>query len=722
MEQEFSHRIWFRPSDPYLAEFDDFKKTFGNDENILLIYKHPDGVFTQESVELVKKLTDTLWKTPNIVRVDSLSNYSYVRAEGDEIIIEPFLEDLKLNPDILSKRESIASEQEDIWNFLISKDKKTTVIYGRMRPIDKGIIHYNHSLKELRKKLKEIKFPDGSEFHIGGTVPLNVSFRNTSMKDLNIVMPLLVLTILFLLGLIFKTIKGIVFPALELIVTMAMTMGIAGWLGIKFSMIISMVPMIIAAIALADTIHILASYRENKEIGLDNEKALENSLRVNLRPTFLTTISTCLGFIGLTTADLLPIHDLGFLSAIGVVVAWLTSTFMVVPLLRIFPINFKPRANSKLNSLEYVKWLKKNRFIIISFFLLLAIGASYLSYTNKVNSNIIKYFKKSVPVRVANEFLKDNVGGYAGVQIVIDSGETDGIKEPGFLKKVASLQAKIQSFPEISKVASLVDVIKKMNKSLMGDKQSEFKIPNEKDKIAQEILLFELSQPAGKSLNYFKTSDFRKVRLDVLWTIDESVIAVGMIEKLRKLIKDSGLNGKVTGKAALITGLDKYIIKTFFSSILAAIGLVSLLMMFLFRSFTLGLFSMVPNVLPPVLGLGFLTLMGGNIDVGVILITSVCLGIAVDDTIYFFSHFLEGRKKGGTDVEILSRVINHSGKSLTYTTIILVLSFSTFVLGDFQPNRNFGLLTAFVLTMALVCDLVLLPVMLMFLKNDKKKN
>ncbi|OUR97082.1 hypothetical protein A9Q84_12180 [Halobacteriovorax marinus] len=719
MGSESSHRIWFRSNDPYLKEFDEFKKRFGNDENILLIVHAKDGLFNKEAIKELESLTELLWQTPNIVRVDSLTNYSLVTSKNDDINIEAFIEDAaSLTQSELDQKSKVIQALPDVKNFLIDKDNKTTVIYGRLRPIEKALVYYNQSLKHIDKKLEELDFKK-IEVKIGGTAPLNVAFRNISMSDLNKILPLVLLSIVVILFLVFKSFKIIIFLAIELAFAIISTMGVAGWLGINFSMIISMVPIIIAAITLADTVHILSTYREEK-LALNNEESLKSSLLKNFNPTFLTTISTMIGFLGLMSSDLKPIKDLGAISALGVLFSWLASLYIVIPLCKLFPVAFKYDGTSskKINGEKFVSFLSHHKLKVLSLFLVVTVFSVFISLKNEVNSNVMKYFAKDVPVRVANEFLREKIGGYSGVQIVFKTNIDGGIKDPAFLRKVESFSSIIQSWDEISKVNSLVDILKKTNKSLHGDQQQYFAIPKSRDLVAQEILLYELSIPEGKNLSYWFNTNYETLRMDIIWKIDDSVKALETINKIKDEISKSGLNGSVTGKAAIIMGLDSYIVSTFATSILTALVLVAFLMMYLFRSVKMGLLSMIPNLLPPLYGLAFLTLIGGNIDVGVILITAICLGIAVDDTIYFLTNFNNHYKKTKCKNESLIISLNSIGTSLINTTIILVLSFMCFIFSDFEPNRNFGIITAFVLTMALITDLVLLPALLVNRSRD----
>ncbi|MCP4911909.1 MAG: MMPL family transporter [Oligoflexia bacterium] len=709
MGREYSHRIWFKQGDVYLQEFDEFQAVYGNDENIVIAYKNQKGILDDQSLAKIKKIENILWETPNVVRVDSLMNNSIITGANDEVNISPFEEVAKQNV-LISSRKKILSSHPELQNYLINKDYNTTLIYARFRPIEKAVIEYNKSLNHLHPKLKEIKLDSSEVIHVGGTVPLNISFSNTTNSDMRKVLPLVILSILVLIYFSFKSFYVLLLIMFEIGFTIIYSLGFAGWIGINFSMILSMVPCIIAAVALADSVHIFGSYKYNMVEGDYPKVALKKALKDNIRPTLLTTFSTAFGFIGLSASELKPIHDLGIVAGFGVIAAWFTSYFLVAPLLNLKAVELeKTKLFSFVVSMD---WVKKNATSILTLAIFLLSFGGYFAFKNEVNSNIIKYFSKDSEIRMANEFLLKNIGGYSGVQIVLDSGSQDGIKDPIWIQNSAELIDKISKLPYVVKVSSIHTSLEKIH-NVLGESGGN-RFPKKREQIAQELLLFQLSQPVGKDIHYWLDRNYQTIRVDVLWNVDTSKKSVEAINELRALINSSQVKGKVTGKAALITGLDQYILTTFVKSIFISLIFVLIFMSFSFKSLKMGLLTLIPNICPPLIGLGFLTLLGGNIDVGVILIVSVCLGISVDDTIYFFSYLFKYKKRypNLTIDEQLKKVLNHSSRSLTLTTFILAISFGLFIVADFTPNRNFGVVTSIVLLGAYFFDLFVIPAFL----------
>ncbi|MEC7182764.1 MAG: MMPL family transporter, partial [Bdellovibrionota bacterium] len=264
-------------------------------------------------------------------------------------------------------------------------------------------------------------------------------------------------------------------------------------------------------------------------------------------------------------------------------------------------------------------------------------------------------------------------------------------------------------------------ILKSMNRSLHGGSQEYYKVPETKKGVAEQLFLYTMSLPQGMDINNRVTLDNSEIRLSILWDLLDSKTSLETIDKIEKKAKDLGLNAYATGKLPLYQRMDGYVVKTFFTSITMALVLVTILLIVIFKSFKFGFLSLIPNVYPLVLGAGAMQLMGKNIDLGTALVTSVCLGIAVDDTIHFLTN-LNRRLKKSNDLEYsLAQVLTFTGPALLFTTIILVAGFGVLAFADFVPNYNFGILSVLVLITALITDLVLLPAILLRLDKNKKR-
>ncbi len=727
VKSDFSYRIWFRDSEPLLKLYDDFQAKFGNDDLVNIIIHSPDGIFDTQTIEIIKEATDQLWLVPDVISVDSITNYQWTTAVEDDLTIEDFIPE-EYDQELLLQKRKLALADKTLPDYLINRKATVTNIYAKIKPYfvgapdDKLIIE---KTRELIKKIKErLPKDDKHEFYINGSLDINNTFREVSEHDIVTIFPIVMLLIFIFLLYTFKRVIGLILPIVIIVVTTLSTFGFAGYLGIKFNNLIAMVPTILIAIAIADSVHVLVSYFQFRSLGESNVDATRSAFEKNIKPTLLTSISTAIGFLSCTTSDLIPLRDMGILAAFGTMFAWLYTMLIICPVLSLKDVKWDKKAektedqNTFAVATKIVTLVDKYKKHIVFGTIMLSAVFIYYGSKNEVNSNPYDYFSEQVPLTKSNNFTLENLGGFYGPQLVIESGVKDGIKDPKFLQSVDRYQRWLEDKEYISRVTSIVEIVKSMNKSFHGDKEEFYSIPDSRKTIAELLFLYEMSLPQGKDLNDRMTINRDALRMAVLWTTQGSKLSLQRMAMMEDKAKDFGLKAVVTGKIPIYQNMTTFVVKSFFSSITMALIGISILLVIVFGSIKLGLLSMIPNIIPLAIGAGIMTFLHRPIDVGTALVSSVCLGIVVDDTIHFLTTYNLCKNKGMSNKDSLIYVLGTTGAALFWTTAILVVGFGAMIFADFTPNSNFGLLTAIVLTVALVIDLIFLPALLLL---EKKK-
>jgi uncharacterized protein len=726
IESDFTYRVWFNDDNPALQQFDKFEKTFGNDDSVIFVLKFKKGdTFTVSNLSILKGLTEKMWRIPNVIRVDSLDNVLDIRGLGDDIDISPLVPDdvSTMSKEELENLRSRISSMDRPKNFLISKDLKSVALYGNIKPFVDQIPEYEATVKKAREILENLRKKPNIEIHLTGTAPITESFKEQTKADLKLVTPILVIVIFISIYFIFKSFLPIPLVITMIILTIISSLGIGSLAHVKLNIVTSMLPNILMAISIADSIHLLKSFQKYLQEFDDKTLAIHKAVEKVLLPTILTTLSTGLGFLSLSFSDLKPIAALGSLAFMGTFAAIFFTYFWLVPLLTFLPFKANKSARLKAKSekkisrtkflVGYIQYLK---YPISIFFILLTSFSIFISRDNIINSNVIEYFKPKLPIVVAQKFIEKNIGGVGVIEVVLDSKEQDGVLNPDFLSRADQYQEWILKQYKVTKVNSIISIVKEMNHVLTG----KLEIPKNRKSIAENIFLYSLSLPQGMGLTYWTSQNQRMMRLKI------QIIGIGSHQGVKRIniIKSGaerfGLAARVTGKASLVSKLDQMIVDTFIVSMSLAVFLVSLFMVFIFKSIKLGLLSMIPNIVPPILGLGIMNILNLPIDVSTILISSVCLGIAVDDTIYFISDYHKSYSKSNNAFVAILDVYSHTGSALFWTTFVLVSGFLCFTLGSFTPNSNFGFLTSIVLSLALIADLIFLPALLFIIDGKRK--
>jgi predicted RND superfamily exporter protein len=709
----FGIRIWFKQGDVLIEKFDRFQKVFGSENTIFLSVSHQDELWEKEKIAKLLSLQEKLWDLPDVSRVESLFNYSMIKMEEDDFVIEQVLEDPHVN---LAEIKKLALSNLDLPGIYISKDGSMVNTIIRLKPSYQGNEDYSHVMKELKDLISPLK-DDGFDFAIIGTTPVVEEFRVFGENDLALMIPVLLLLVAISLLVILKSKLGLGATFSVITLSVVSTFGLSGYLGIQLNNISSMVPMVIIAIALADSIHFISS------IHMKGKTLLENcrySFQKNFAGTLLTSVTTTLGFLSLTTSDIVPIRDFGILCAFGSTIAWVYSILVVIPLYLKFGENekmlehsmpFPSQAICNLVEFHYKK--------IVIVFIFITGGFLWLASHNKVNSNPFEYIDPSTQIYKDNELLKENFGGLSAFEILFDSGKVDGVYNPEFLRKMDEFQAwYLDNYPD-ARMASMINTMKYLNQGFNGAKKENFKLPTDSKIAAEQMLYYSMERPPNLDITNVIDIKNRYLRSTLFWEIQDSDRYIGETRKIQKKIEELGLDGLITGREYLYNGMNDYVVESYFTSIAITIFLITILMMFILKSFTLGLISMLPNLVPLIIGAGTIYLSGKNIDVGIVLVSSICYGIAIDDTIHFLLDYKRKAHTGEKFRDIFKEVLDGTGTALTTTTFIIVLSFSVFWFARFIPNYNFGVFSSLILTIALLTDFLLLPSLLYLLKLKK---
>jgi predicted RND superfamily exporter protein len=723
VEMDGSYRIWFGEDSKILTDYDDFRKTFGNDDGVVIVFKDPNGIFNKKALSSIDRITQALWKTKYIARVDSLTNYQYVHTnpdEPDDIVVEDFIQNIdKASSSYFENRKQIATSDPLVVDAFISKDGTTTMISARLTP---KVNDQSDKSLEIMGYLNKILAPEiaqtGYKYWINGGPALNEAFVVIGTNDATTFTPLVLLASMILLLFLFRRVSGSLIPIAVVIFTFLTVLAVQVLLGYKLNNFTANLPVFVVAIGIADAVHIYSVWLTHKQEGDDNEYAVLKSMQKNFLPIFLTSLTTAIGFATLTISEVIPILTLGIATASGAVLAFIISIVWMPAILLLLKKPIKAHlveATKAKEPLGYGKFIvansKKIVIITIAIFILLSLGL----FQVKVDSNTIRYFDKEVEIRQSTEFMMKNLTGPMAYEIVVDSGVKDGIKNPKFMKTVEKFYQEFQStYPEVRHLASLIDTVKRFNKIVDGKDE----IPNSQNLIAQYLLLYSLSLPQGMEINDKMDINEQKLRVTGQVDIVDTSKDLEMMAYIEEWWAKTEYSATIQGQTAMFAYMQKDVTDTLIYSLSLAIFLVTLIMFFIFRRISILWVFILPNILPVILVVGLMGWIGISIDIGVAIAGAIIIGVAVDDTIHFLVKYFDARKRGLHMEETFDEVLRYAGKAILFTTIILSVSFSLFAFSNFSPNQNFGIVTAFALLVALVIDLLLLPALLSLADRD----
>ena len=720
------HRALFGEDNPQLLAFDALEDTYsGSNTALIAIAPREGSVFTREALGAVVELTEAAWRVPYSTRVNSLTNYTHSEAFGDELVVAPLVEDAQSLSDAdLARIEGIALNAIDIAGRLVSHDGRVgglAINFALPEESSDAVIEITDYLAALLDEARE-SHPNIAYYQTGD-IALSRVFTDATKDDTENLLPIVFLIIVIVTAVLLRSLFATVAVVVALIFTVNTTMGFAGWIGTILTPISATVPIIIITVAVAHSIHIATAALLGMGQGLDKNAAITESLRVNAYPVFLSSATTAIGFLSLNASDSPPFRVLGNLVAFGVLCAFFYSMTLLPTLLSILPLRALPVRAERLDFFDrFSTFVIARRTFLLWFVVLLAVVLSMGIWRIELTDNWTRYFDDRYEFRRDTDFVIENLTGLESLEYSLNAGREGGITDPDYLRAVDAFAEWYREQPEVSHVQAFPDIMKRLNKNMHGDAPAFYRVPDDPDLAAQYLLLYELSLPFGSDLND---------RIDVAKSATRmTVLARGSLSAAHQRALDvraqawlganaPQLTTEATGLSMVTAYLSQRNINSMLRGMIVAMGLISLILLWVFKSVRLGLVSLVPNFLPIAMSFGLWGYLVGPVGLGgsVFIVISFC--IIVDDTIHFLSKYQKARREGLSAPEAVCATFSTVGQALWTTTVILSLGFLVLVLSGFESTVTLGVMVSGTITLALLADFLLLPSLLMAIDRRK---
>ena len=719
---------FFPENDTLTTSHLSIEDTYSSMDNAVIGIGVKEGtVFTNEVLSLIEDLTERAWKTPHSLRVDSLSNYSYVSADGDDLYIEPFLEgsstyDLKT----LKEKELIIEEEELAYGAIISKDKKTSLINIVFDPPRKDIeAEYQESLnyvlgflEEARKNHPEV------DLIISGIVYMEYQSPMLLKAQMPKLMPTAILVILLTLFLLLRSLVAVAGSFLVILMSVVSAMGSIGFMSGDIAQPFIMVPILIATLAVADCVHLFTLYFQNLDSSRKSKEAMLESLKLNLQPLFLTSLTTAIGFLSLNLAPVEPLRGIGNGVAVGVFLAFIFTVLLLAPIVSYFNvkqsknINFQKNIARKLGRFS-IKNYKRLLVIVpvISCFLMAFIPL------NKTNDNPLEFYSERYTTSAADsKWISQRIGGTFPVSYELYSQGI--VSDPEFLREVDKFSEWLASNKEVLHVSSLSKIMKNLNKTLHGKQEEWNIIPTEPDLSAQYLFFYEMSLPYGLDLTNSISQNKESIKLVA------SLKELGSLEyrEFAKKVENYASQNMPEDMVSIGTGtrpIFAFMSNMLITQLIYALGigivLITATIILFFRSLRYGMLTSVTNLLPIGVAFGIWAIVSGEISMLVGIGMGTTLGIIVDFTVHFLSKYLHARRQKNLSAEeAVEYAFETVGFALIITSFSLILGFLVLLQAFFIPIHGFVLFSSIAFLSALIIDLLLFPALL--ITWDKRYN
>lgn len=717
------YRIFFSPENPERLAFEALENMFAKNDNVMIILAPRDGdVFSPDMLNLIRELTTRSWQTPYSTRVDSIANFQHTTAADDDLAVRDLIgSDGWWSDENLVEIRTVALSEPMLVNRLVSERGHVTGINITVQlPGINSTQEVPEVVEFVREMVQQIErtHPD-VQVRLAGMVMMNNAFTEASKLDMATLVPVsFVLMLLTLAGLL-RNLAGTLATLVVIAFSVVTALGVGGYLGVPISPPSASAPTIILTVALASSVHVLVTWLREMRRGRDRDDAVAETLRINLQPVFLAAMTTAIGFLTMNFSEVPPFKHLGNLVAMGVVASFVFSVTVLPALLCVLPIRVKAVSShhvSRMRRLAEVVIHRRRVFLWGGGVVIL--GLVIFVPRNELNDVFVHYFDTSVTFRQDTDFMGEHLTG--PMQIEYSLRSTDGgIATPAFLREVSLLTTWLREQSETRHVSTLTDVMKRLNRNMHGDRDSFYGLPETRDLAAQYLLLYEMSLPFGLDLNNQIDIDKSSIRL----TVNNRTMSTNEVLAFDKRVLDwidqnapSIDTAGGTGGPMMFAHIGARNIVAMLVGTTIALILISFVLVAALRSLRIGLVSMVPNLAPAAMGFGLWGIFDGQIGLALSVVTTMTLGIVVDDTVHFLSKYLRARREEGASApDAVRYAFETVGSALVVTTLVLVVGFLVLATSTFELNSGMGLLTAVVIALALVADFFFLPALLMWL-------
>jgi predicted RND superfamily exporter protein len=709
----FDFEQFFPEGDEDLAFYQKFIKSFENDNNFILIgIPNEPSVFQKDFLEKVRKSTNELKNIEIILKSQSLTTLRYPIKTPFGMTSKPLIniKDISRYED---DKKNILGDPRFVGS-LINEDASAMIIALKTK-YDPDIYQSQSLIEQIEKILKSNQI---TTYHILGRANFQYEIMRIQQWEflfctlISLLLVTLVIKILYHRWIIVFITLGCVFASL---------LGFVGTLSIfgrELSLMSALYPVIILIVSTSDIVHIMTKYLDE----LKKENSTTESIRITIKEvgisTFITSLTTSIGFLALITSRIAPVRDFGINCAVGVMLAFFITVPLVLILLSYFKKEdlFNPKGTSPiweniLNTM-YTSTLSRSKVIIFITFILL--GFSIFGITN-ISTNYS--IKKNIPLseKVGKDFLffEENFNGFRPLEFAITAKQKD-VEDYSIALEIDKLENHLSATPNVGNVISPVTLQKSYYRIQNDNVNDSFKLPPTEDLYLSQLSV--LNRLSNTENNILISKDKKQARISsrVLDIGADSIKALSSeIDVWIKSNIDSNIiEVRQTGTGLILDKNSIYVKESLLWGLLFSVILVSVIMAILLKDWKILFIALIPNIVPLIFIGGLLGWLNIELEAGISIIFGVVFGIVVDDTIHFFGRYKIVKDQHKDIEKSIKITFMETGKAIIFTTIILFLAFLVMLFTAQPLTKVVGLLLSVTFIVAVLCDLYLIPILL----------
>ena len=701
-----------------------FKEVFGEEGNLIIIGVQDSNFFEFGKFKKWEALCNDIKKVEGVENLLSVSNSYNLIKNTDKKQFEIKM----IFPDTISNQEELFRAEESFrklpfYRKLLYNDENNTYLLAITVNKDKMLSKEREKMvKSIQQIGKQFEKDENVKLHYSGLPYIRVITAMIIRSELYLFSGLALFICIVVLFLFFRSFKAVFFPVLVVLIGVVWSMGTLGLLGYKITVLSGMIPSLLIVIGIPNSIYMMNKFHHEFVQHGNKIKALQRVIAKIGNATFLTNLTTAMGFATfiIVKSDLLK--QFGIVSSLNIMGLFVLS-LILIPVIFSF---IKTPSEKHVQHLEYklvshiIDWFinitQKYRtlvYIITAAILLLGIyGISIM----KTSGYVVDDIPKSNPIYIDLKFFENNFEGIMPLEIMIDTKKPGGAMQLSTFGKIDQLEEKLKNYDELSSSTSILNLLKFSKQAFYNGREDYYSLPNNREK---NFILQYASGGESKSglLHSFidSTRQFTRISIRV------KDVGVKRMEELYtdfyndidSIFSPKDFDVTVTGTSITVFKGTNYLLHNLFSSLALAIVLISLIMALMFSSWRMVALSLTPNIIPLVFTAALMGFTGIPIKASTILVFSIAFGISVDNTIHFLAKYRQELKATNWDIKkSVLLALKETGVSMLYTSVVLFFGFGIFAVSSFGGTRAMGILVSLTLVVAVISNLVLLPTLL----------
>lgn len=756
IRMETDTESFFHEEDPALIAYNAFRDQFGRDE-VILIGIDPPEVFDAAFLERLRAFqADLRAEVPYLDDVTSLLTVRNTRGEGESLVVEDLVEEIPTTPEGMAALRERTLNSRLYPNFVVSPQGDFTAVVletlayspGEQEdlmagfdaglgglggesgpPAERSLLSNEENAAVVAAVRRVMARHEGPDFplHLTGSPVVTDQLKQAMQTNMQRFVALSMAAIGVFLLVLFRRLSGTLLALLVVSLSVISTVGLMAVLDVPFKLPQMVLPSFLLAVGVATSVHLLVIFFRHLSAHDSRHDAVAYALGHSGLPIAMTSLTTAAGLASFGTAQMAAVAELGVFAAAGVLLSLVYALALLPALLALLPL---PRGRAGTGRAPLADRLLtgvgdfatgRPRTIVLAAAALVLVAAAGLPRV-QFSHNTLAWFPATNPLRQATELIDEKFAGSMSVEVVVDTGEENGLYSPALLRDIDALAQWAEQYrgPDgrtfVGKTQSVVDILKETHQALNENRPEFYAIPDSRELVAQELLLFENS--GAEELEPLVDPQFSQARLTLRVPWQDAAYYVGFVDALQaraQQVLGDRAEVRVTGLIKLFAETIYLLMQSMATSYSIAFVVITAFMILVLGSVRTGLLAMIPSLAPIVLTLGWMGWTGIRLDAFTLLVGSIALGLAVDDTIHFFHNFERYRVQYGRTLPAVHETLLGTGRAMLFTSLVLVTGFWLYMLGTLNNLYYFGLLTGMTLVLALLAVFLLAPAMMRLL-------